>query len=242
MSGVGWLVYDRTGSALALGLVGLAAFLPALLLALIAGAVADRFDRRLHRHRRAGPSSRWAKLALLYCAVTPGPPGLADLRLHRARRHVPCVRQPRDAGPAAEPACRGVLPSGGLVQRVGMAELVDRGPGRRRLSLCASARPPCSATSTFCFAIGVAARSPPSRCAAQAAGRASGRRWQTLFAGVSFIRSRPVVLGAISLDLFAVLLGGAVALLPIYAQGHPAGRARGGSACCAACPPPGPSA
>ena len=48
--GLGWLVYDKTGSALALGLVGLAAFLPALLLALIAGAVADRFDRRLHRH------------------------------------------------------------------------------------------------------------------------------------------------------------------------------------------------
>src|SRR5512133_3644988 len=44
--GLGWLVYDKTGSALALGLVGLAAFLPALLLALIAGAVADRFDRR----------------------------------------------------------------------------------------------------------------------------------------------------------------------------------------------------
>ena len=42
--------------------------------------------------------------------------------------------------------------------------------------------------------------------------------WATLLAGVTFIRSRPVVLGAISLDLFAVLLGGATALLPIYAR------------------------
>ncbi|MFZ4530858.1 MAG: MFS transporter, partial [Alsobacter sp.] len=45
--GLGWLVYDRTGSAMALGLVGLAAFAPALLLALVSGHVADRFDRRL---------------------------------------------------------------------------------------------------------------------------------------------------------------------------------------------------
>jgi MFS family permease len=41
---------------------------------------------------------------------------------------------------------------------------------------------------------------------------------ESLFAGVTFIRSRPVILGAISLDLFAVLLGGAIALLPIYAK------------------------
>src|SRR4051812_8136771 len=44
---VGWLVYDLTHSALALGLVGLAGFLPAIVLALITGHVADRFDRRL---------------------------------------------------------------------------------------------------------------------------------------------------------------------------------------------------
>ena len=68
MSGVGWLVYDRTGSALALGLVGLAAFLPALLLALIAGAVADRFDRRLDRHRLLGHHRAWATSALLFIA------------------------------------------------------------------------------------------------------------------------------------------------------------------------------
>src|SRR3954454_19171386 len=44
---VGWLVYDLTHSALALGLVGLAGFLPAIALALVTGHVADRFDRRL---------------------------------------------------------------------------------------------------------------------------------------------------------------------------------------------------
>ncbi|MCK7496933.1 MAG: hypothetical protein MZW92_43125 [Comamonadaceae bacterium] len=64
----------------------------------------------------------------------------------------------------------------------------------------------------------------PRRCAlairyehAPAAGRAR-RRWQTLLAGVRFVVERKVVLGAISLDLFAVLLGGATALLPIFAK------------------------
>src|SRR5690606_21344424 len=42
--------------------------------------------------------------------------------------------------------------------------------------------------------------------------------WARFTAGISFIRSRPIILGTISLDLFAVLLGGVVALLPIYAQ------------------------
>ena len=47
---------------------------------------------------------------------------------------------------------------------------------------------------------------------------AAGPGFDTLFGGIAFIRGRPVVLGAISLDLFAVLLGGATALLPIYAR------------------------
>jgi hypothetical protein len=42
--------------------------------------------------------------------------------------------------------------------------------------------------------------------------------WASLVAGITFIRSQPLVLGAVSLDLFAVLLGGATALLPIYAR------------------------
>ena len=48
--------------------------------------------------------------------------------------------------------------------------------------------------------------------------RARGATFRTLFAGIGFIRRRPVVLGAISLDLFAVLLGGATALLPVFAR------------------------
>ncbi|HAJ12106.1 MAG TPA: MFS transporter, partial [Comamonadaceae bacterium] len=53
---------------------------------------------------------------------------------------------------------------------------------------------------------------------AQAPAPAQGTMWQRFGDGVSFIRSRPIILGTISLDLFAVLLGGVVALLPIYAQ------------------------
>jgi hypothetical protein len=48
--------------------------------------------------------------------------------------------------------------------------------------------------------------------------RANGGAWETLLAGVNYVRERPVLLGAISLDLFAVLFGGATALLPVYAR------------------------
>lgn len=53
---------------------------------------------------------------------------------------------------------------------------------------------------------------------ATAPGPAQGTMWQRFGAGIAFIRSRPIILGTISLDLFAVLLGGVVALLPIYAH------------------------
>ena len=62
----------------------------------------------------------------------------------------------------------------------------------------------------------------------------------SLLSGFTYIRDHQIVLGAISLDLFAVLLGGATALLPVYARRHSCTPRRWGSACCARRPPPGP--
>lgn len=212
--GVGWLVYERTGSALALGLVGLAAFLPALLLALVSGIVADRYDRRLI------VSTCWAliaagELGLLYCAVTPSIPiwpiyGFTVL--------VGTCRA------FANPATQALLPN--LVPRSHFAAAVSfnasawqgssiMGPAVGGL-LYALGPVAVFGTTTACFALGALLAS-----SIKVRGQVLSRErptLTTLFAGVAFIKSRPVVLGAMSLDLFAVLLGGAVALLPIYAK------------------------
>ena len=62
---------------------------------------------------------------------------------------------------------------------------------------------------------------------------------ELLLAGARFIWHTPVILGAITLDMFAVLLGGATALLPVFAPRYPAGGGRGAGAGCAPRPPPG---
>ncbi len=213
--GVGWLVYDRTGSALALGLVGLAAFLPALLLALVAGAVADRFDRRLI------VTTCWGIIAvgemgLLYCAVNP------DLTVWPIYGFTVLVGSCRAF---ANPATQALLPN--LLPRSHFSAAVSFNASAWQSSsivgpaiggfLYAFGPVAVFTTASACFALGalliftVTVRS-------HGAGTRERPTLESLFAGVSFIRSRPVVLGAISLDLFAVLLGGAVALLPIYAK------------------------
>ena len=69
-----------------------------------------------------------------------------------------------------------------------------------------------------CFALGTVLLSRVVTLQARNAAAATGTMWERFGAGIRFIRSRPIILGTISLDLFAVLLGGVVALLPIYAS------------------------
>ena len=211
--GLGWLVYDRTGSAMALGLVGLAAFAPALLLALASGHVADRFDRRLI------VTVCWTVVALADAT-------LALLSLQHDGPVWPVYAVAMLVGSArafANPAGQALLPS--LVPR-------DVFPGA--VSLMASAWQSSSiigpAIGGLLYILGPAmVFGSAAACFALSAafvfslgprpGAGGGRpTLESLFAGIGFIRSRPVVLGAISLDLFAVLLGGATALLPIYAR------------------------
>ena len=69
-----------------------------------------------------------------------------------------------------------------------------------------------------CFGLGTVLLSRVVTLQARNAAAATGTMWERFGAGIRFIRSRPIILGTISLDLFAVLLGGVVALLPIYAS------------------------
>jgi MFS family permease len=211
---VGWQIYDLTGSALDLGLVGLVQFLPPLALTLPAGQIADRYDRR---------TILLACYAVELAAMT----GLLALTLF--------VRDPIAgiyvmlllAGIARAfelPALQAIMPA--MVPRAIFGRAVAATSSANKL---ASVVGPavggliyvlgpdavyCVGTlllvaTVICFVQLDAAPTPAHRPAVT---------WASVMAGLGFIWQRQAVLGAISLDLVAVLFGGATALLPIFAR------------------------
>jgi len=211
---VGWLVYDVTHSALALGLVGLAGFLPAFTLALVTGHVADRFDRRLivAACHLLSAAAAGGLLALAWSGGTAAAPIYGVVVLSGIAHAF--------AGPASQALVPSLVPRGEFAQAVAWNSSFWQGSAIAGPALgglfyiLGPAVVFASAGLLFVLASGLAAlirsRSVEIRC--EPISRSS------LLAGITFIRSRPVILGAVSLDLFAVLLGGATALLPIFAQ------------------------
>jgi MFS family permease len=211
---IGWQVYDLTGSALDLGLVGLAQFIPGFALSLLVGHIADRYDRRLIlRICMAVEALATLALALasLFGGLTVGTLFAAIFVIGAARASelptlhalmpqlVPPQLIPRAAAASASSNQTAIIlgPAlGGLAYAVG--------PGL----VYALAAAGFIAASLLISAIRIALPAPPRERPSLA----------SLFGGVAFVRGHPALMGAISLDLFAVLLGGATALLPIYAR------------------------
>jgi MFS family permease len=211
---VGWLVYDVTRDPLALGLVGLATFLPAVGLALFTGHVADRYDRRLIMVCCYVLTTLTA-LGLLACAAT----DTTDMRIVYALVLAFGVTRA-----FANPAGQAMLPN--LVPREELGSAIAWGSTFWQTATIIG-----PAVGGALFVLGEVAAFGAAAAAfaisavlfaslrhRQAAHEASDTDWATLLAGFRFIRSKPAILGAISLDLFAVLLGGATALLPIFAR------------------------
>jgi len=213
MVAVGWQMYDLTGSAWDLGLVGLLQFLPALALVLVTGDVVDRH----HRARVAAACIGVQAAVALVLALAPlagGPQRELLLALAVVLGTAKAFQMP------AQQALTPLLVPTALLMRAlafsaaGMQLAIIAGPAIGGLLYVAGATT-VYATCTLLFAVAAALlmhvkhASPPPREPAT---------WQTLLAGVSYVRGNPVVLGAISLDLFAVLLGGATALLPMFAK------------------------
>ena len=211
---VGWQLYTLTGSALDLGLVGLAQFLPMVVLTLVVGQVADRYDRRLiatlceavkaaaAATLAMGAIGGWQSktsilglVALLGAAQAFQNPAMTAL--------VPDVVE----RPLIARAMAWVISAGQTAQIVGPALggfLYEVGPGPTYFT----------AAGLFATAGALAALIRAERVSRPRA----PLTLETVFSGVAFIRSRRVLLGSMSLDLFAVLLGGATALLPVYAR------------------------
>ncbi len=213
MVAVAWHMYDMTSSAWDLGLVGLFQFVPALLMTLPAGHAADRW----HRGRIfAGCMFAQGLVALLLVAATQG--NFASRSLILAISVVLGVARAFQM-PAQQALIPQLVPPA-LLQRAaalsssGMQAAIICGPalggvlyvyGATTVYLCCVALLLASGLLT----LAVRYAHQPSHLAAT---------WQTVLAGFSFVWQRKILLGATSLDLFAVLLGGATALLPMYAR------------------------
>jgi MFS family permease len=229
---VGWQIYEITRRPLDLGLVGLAQFLPGLLLFLLGGHAADRFDRR---NVLLACYSSFALCSLALLAIT--------LRgLHGVAHGV--------AHGIAHGVAHGVAPVYAVMVAVGLVRVFSGPAGQAFTPLLVPAEvfPNAAVWSSSIFnaatilgpvmgGVLYALRGTPvavyvTGATAMAASvvlmgairiqgvqqLSRGRDWKTVLAGFDYVWRNKLILGTISLDLFAVLLGGAVALLPVFAR------------------------
>jgi len=211
---VGWELYRRTGSASALGLVGLVQFLPVLLLSLPAGQVADRYSRKGLLLAAQG-TAMLASLGLAMLSLLEGPIPLVYLCLLLAG----CARA--FSAPARWSLVPLVVPEALLANAVtwnssGWQIAAVAGPALGGLLIALAGRAAEAYLLAACCALTCAGlvatiRPRPAERASEAPSLAS------LLAGVRFVLRTELILATITLDLFAVLLGGATALLPIFA-------------------------
>lgn len=215
---VGWQVYVITNGPLALGLSGLAIFLPNFLMALPGGHVADRRDRR-------------SILLVCHVVVTVAAAILAYLAWSGAKTLWPIyvVLVVLGANRAfSGPAGQAFMPS--LVPREQLERAVALGSSAWQVAMIAgptlagilySATGKAHIVFAVCTVLALVAVTSVIMIG-DAPGHEVKRRepasFGTVVAGLRYVWSNKEILGAISLDLFAVLLGGAVALLPIYAK------------------------
>ena len=214
MVAVAWQMYDITSSAWDLGLVGLFQFVPALLMALPAGHLVDRH----HRGRIfAACMATQSAIALLLVTATQG--GFATRELILLVSVVLGVtrafQMPTQQALTSQLVPQRLLPRAIALSSSGVQAAIICGPALGGVLYTAGATTVyvCGgALSLLSCALTLAVRYQPRPSSSSPAS------WRTLFAGVAYVWQRQVLLGAMSLDLFAVLLGGATALLPIYAR------------------------
>ncbi|MBB5504377.1 MFS transporter [Paraburkholderia atlantica] len=211
---MGWHIYALTHSAFALGLVGLAQFLPMFLLTLVVGHVADRYDRR----RIAAVCQSLESVAALLFAIGTFSGWISAPVIYVLAA---CVGASRAfESPAVSSLLPAVVPRGYLPKATAWSTSANQtaqiagpalggllygiGPGAAYLACTLSFAAAAASVWSIPLQVKPASRAPVTL--------------ESIFSGIAFIRREPVILGALSLDLFAVLFGGATALLPIFAR------------------------
>jgi MFS family permease len=211
---VGWQVYDLTHSAFALGIVGLVQFLPAFLLTLPGGLAADRFERK--RVILFGVSLELIVAASMLAITLSEKPQIwmiyAVLTLIGVSRAF--------LAPASQSFLPLLVPQADFMRAVAWNSSVFQGAviagpaiGGFMYALGPVYVYGCATACLLIAAVMIAGLRAPTRARSMTSVRIAD-----LFTGVKYVFSRQAILGAVSLDLFAVLFGGATALLPIYAR------------------------
>jgi MFS family permease len=213
LAAIGWAVYTATGDALDLAWVGLAQFLPVLVLVLPAGHVADRFDRRLILGIcYLGQAVVCAGFAIAVAVGNVGPPVIFALGLLMGTVHA-------FGNPAGQALLPALVPVDALARAIAVSSTLWQlativGPSVAGLVIAWGGGPVAAlalAALLQLAAVALVATLPRPSVEPRAL------TWDNVVAGIRYVRDQRVLLACISLDLFAVLLGGATALLPIYA-------------------------
>ncbi len=212
--GVAWQVYDMTRDPFDLGLVGILQFLPSLLLVLVTGAASDRYGRRMIMALCDGLEALCGA-ALLYVAIsgtTNVMPIFVILVIIGIARAF--------YGPAASSLAANLVPTETFANAVSwntsawqVASIVGPVAGGLLYGFSAQIAYGVATVLLIISAVAILAIPKPTQHSTM-----HGNALETLLGGFRYIYKEKIVLGAISLDLFAVLLGGAVALLPVYAR------------------------
>lgn len=216
---VGWQVYEATSRALDLGIVGAVQFLPVLFLWPFTGSVADRSDRT--RVLLLCSSGLLAGLVALLALTLAGKVGAGQAPWPVYVVLVGMAAARAFAGPAGAALLPRIVAPEELQPAVALASSTFQvgsvaGPALGGVLYAVGGAAGVYGTAIVLLVVTLALQAglPPT----PGEGNARPRDLADLMAGLTYVRGRPVVLGAITLDLFAVLLGGAVALLPIYAR------------------------
>jgi MFS family permease len=213
---VGWQVYEITKRPLDLGYVGLAQFLPAILLFPISGHASDRFDRR--NVLSACYAGYALCFALLLALSRRGVPSIVPIYVVLVM--IGIVRSFN--GPASRSILPQLVPQEHFANAVAWNATIFQastvlGPSFGGIVYAAFRGPSVVYVIAMVTAIGATLTTVRIKPKVKSRPR-EPLNLKTLFAGLRFIRNNKLILGAISLDLFAVMLGGAVALLPVYAR------------------------
>ncbi|MHA1157712.1 MAG: MFS transporter [Alphaproteobacteria bacterium] len=212
--GVGWQVYDLTRNPFDLGLVGLVQFTPALLLVLVTGTIADRYSRRMIVAAAVCVEALCGLglLALTFTGAVTVFKIFAILAVFGVARAF--------MNPASQSLIPNLVPTKDLASAIALGTIswqtaTITGPlaGGLLYGLSAEfAYGTAACLYLFSVVLIIRVRKPPQKDMNEPA------TWTTVIAGFRFAWKEKVIFGAISLDLFAVLLGGAVALLPAFAR------------------------
>ena len=216
---VAWQIYAITHDELSLGLIGLAEALPFIACALPAGHVADLVDRR--RMTLAATAVLIVGSALLLALATHPPAGAAHVRamygIILVNGLARSFLQPARQALGAELVPRALYPNAVTWRSLTWQVAAVGGPAAGGVLYAWAGPASAYALDTalmgvaFLAFLAVRHRSPDRA-------RTESRMVESVVGGIRFVRQQPVILGAMTLDLFSVLFGGAVALLPVFAE------------------------